>query len=90
MFNDSALIASLLDWRFNYNHPNYFKYIINNIYNLDNEDITKLLNSFNGYIPYSQANYLMYQLTKYITILKKNNYSKKLNYEFANSVEFNN
>ena len=86
MFTDSVLIYNLLEWCFYYNHPNYFKYIINNIYNLNNEDILKILNNYNGGFirPYSQTTYLMYQLGQYINILKRYNFTKKFDYEFHN------
>ena len=69
MFTDSVLIYNLLNWCFDYNHPNYFKYIINN---------------YNGGLirTYSQTTYLMYQLGQYINILKRYNFTKKFNYKF--------
>ena len=82
MFTDLSLISFLLDWCFNHNHPNYFKYIINNIYNINNEDFLNILKDYMGYSVYSQATVMMNQLCQYIRILKKYNFSKKFDYEF--------
>jgi hypothetical protein len=88
MFTDLSLIYNLLNWCFNFNHPNYFKYILNNIYNVSNEDIMNLLlKNFNGFVLHSQITYLMYQFIQYIIILKKYNYSNKLNYEIIECVK---
>jgi hypothetical protein len=35
MFTDYLLLANLLTWCCTFNHPNYLKYIINNLYNFN-------------------------------------------------------
>lgn len=75
------IIIPLLDWCFLYNYANYFKYVINNAINCTNKDIYEILNA--GFLrnPFEQKRH-MFQLVDYIMILKKYNYSNKLEYYY--------
>ncbi len=85
MFNDKILY-NLLFWCIYNNHPNYLKYVINNIYNTSYNDIYNiLLNVASGSTRpmfYIERSGKMNGLINYILLLKKYNYSKKLEYEF--------
>ncbi len=78
MFTDYILVVNLLSWCCNFNHPNYLKYIINNLYNFNYSELLQLkINE--GFC--SVRSYIG-ELFNYILTLKKYNYSKKLEYGY--------
>ena len=85
MFNDKILY-SLLFWCIYNEHRNYLKYVINNIYNTSNYDIINILLNVAGGSTrpmfYIERSSQMFDLINYILLLKKYDYSKKLEYEF--------
>jgi hypothetical protein len=79
MFTDYQLVASLLNWCCVYNHSNYLKYIINNLYNIKYSDFLEFRSQ--GECPTNfNTNTIITELFNYILILKKYNFSKKLEY----------
>ncbi len=80
MFTDIRLVASLLNWCCVYNHSNYLKYIINNLYNIKYSELLQYnMESGCSY----NYNTIMQELFNYILLIKKYNFSKKLEYIYS-------
>ncbi len=83
---DYKILYSLFFWCIYNEHPNYLKYVINNIYNTSSDDIINVLINVAGGSTrpmfYIERSATMNNLINYILLLKKYNYSNKLEYEF--------
>ncbi len=84
MFN-YYILYELLYWCIYNDHPNYLKYVINNLYNTTNSEVYNVLENVAGGSTrpmfYIERSGTMSTLINYILVLKKYNYSRKLEYE---------